>query len=60
MKRPAVSALELRCATRQADLAVISEAVLRACPVCGCTYLDFPDGCDAHHVVFGHRPEAGA
>jgi hypothetical protein len=51
------SALERRCGARQADLAVIADAVARACHRCGAVYLDTQDGVDAHQVVFGHCPE---
>jgi len=30
---------------------------LALCARCGATYLDHPDGRDAHTVVFGHHPE---
>lgn len=30
---------------------------LALCGRCGATYLDHPDGRDAHTVVFGHTPE---
>lgn len=30
----------------------------RVCPVCGCTYLDYGPGIDAHRIVFGHAPVA--
>ena len=51
--------LERRCAARQADLAVIAQVQPRACWTCGCVYLDYPHGHDAHVVVFGHAPEVG-
>lgn len=51
-----MSGLERRCGARQADLAVIADAVARTCHRCGAVYLDIPDGRDAHQVVFGHQP----
>lgn len=56
MAQPQMSGLERRCGARQADLAVIADAVARTCHRCGAVYLDIPDGRDAHQVVFGHQP----
>jgi len=53
------TSLERRCASQQVDRAVIAQVQSRACWTCGCVYLDYPDGHDAHQVVFGHRPAAG-
>lgn len=55
-----LSPLERRCARQRIDLEVMAGATARACPSCGCVYLDIPDGRDAHQVVFGHRPEVEA
>lgn len=56
MSAPAASPLERTCARQRIDLAVIAEAVARACSSCGAVYLDIPNGRDAHQVVFGHQP----
>jgi hypothetical protein len=32
------------------------DGTLGRCDTCGATFLDHPDGRDAHVVVFGHTP----
>lgn len=60
MSAKTLTPLEQRCGRQRADLSVIADAAALSCPQCGCVYLDFPDGRDAHQVVFGHRPEVEA
>ena len=49
-----LNAVEQRCA-RQATTPV-GGVLPAACAKCGATYLDYPDGRDAHLAVFGHKP----
>lgn len=51
------SAREIRCATTPFELPD-PDVRPRSCRACGCTYLDYAPGIDAHLIVFGHRPEA--
>lgn len=53
-----MTAVERRCADRALPIPG-PEVAARACPICGCVYLDAAPGIDAHLVVFGHAPTAG-
>ena len=50
-----VSAAVARCAQYGNELPPANVATV-LCLRCGCIFLDYPAGLDAHWAVFGHRP----
>lgn len=52
-----MNAVERRCS--ESPFAFPVDGTARVCASCGCVYLDYGPGHDAHVVVFGHAPAVG-
>lgn len=55
--RTSTSPIEHRCAKQTSDYRAHDGQLARTCHRCGCVWLDYPDGRDAHQAVFGHGPQ---
>lgn len=57
-RQGAATTLERRCAETPFALPTF-DIRSRTCARCGCVFLAYGPGVDAHMVVFGHSPEVG-